>query len=301
VGRAVTAAPGREVGLAPGFEVSLEVFSGPFEVLLSLIAKKTLDVTEIALSQVTDDFVDYIRARSPQWDLDITSEFLVIAATLLDLKAARLLPSGEVEDPEDLAVLEARDLLFARLLQYRAYREAAAVIADWMAGEAERIPRAVSLEEPLARLLPEVVVAIGPHDLARMAADALTPRPAPVITLDHVHAPPVSVREQAEILVARLRTTGAVSFRALVADCPTRHHVVARFLGLLELFQDGQVGFEQVAPLGDLTVRWTGRSQGTVDIHDEFDEGDDSHALGVTPEAGAATRSGAHPGRASSE
>jgi segregation and condensation protein A len=255
--------------------VTLEVFSGPFEVLLSLIAKKSLDITDVALSQVTDEFVGYIKARSPEWDLDITSEFLVIAATLLDLKAARLLPAGEVEDPEDLAVLEARDLLFARLLQYRAYREAAAVLADWMTGEADRVARQVTLEEPFASLLPEVVMAIGPADLARLAAEALTPKPVPTISMDHIHAPAVSVREQAAIIVDRLRAVRVATFRSLTADCPTRHHVVARFLGLLELFREGQVSFEQITPLGDLSVRWTGDSDGSIDLHDEFDSGDD--------------------------
>ena len=275
MGRAVAPAAGDSPGPAPGFEVALEVFCGPFDVLLGLIAKKDLDITEVALAQVTDEFVAYIRERSPEWDLDITSEFLVIASTLLDLKAARLLPSGEVEDPEDLALLEARDLLFARLLQYRAYRDASAVLADWMAAEAERHARAVPLEEPFARLLPEVVMAVGPTDLAVLAAAALAPKPTPVVSLDHVHAPAVSVREQAELLVVRLRDVGTATFRALVADCPTRHHVVARFLGLLELYRDGQVAFDQVSPLGDLSVRWTGPGAGTVDIHDEFDdEGD---------------------------
>lgn len=259
-------------GLAPGFEVSLDVFSGPFEVLLSLIAKKSLDITEVSLATVTDEFVGYIRARSPQWDLDITSEFLVIASTLLDLKAARLLPSGEVEDAEDLAMLEARDLLFARLLQYRAYREAAAVLSDWMATEAERHPRAVTLEAPFTQLLPEVVMAVGPADLAQLAAAAMAPKPTPTISLDHVHAPAVSVREQAAILVDQLRSAGVASFRALTSDCPTRHHVVARFLGLLELYREGQVAFDQVSPLGDLSVRWTGDGSGQVDIHDEFDD-----------------------------
>lgn len=259
-------------GPAPGFEVSLEVFSGPFEVLLSLIAKKKLDITEVSLARVTDEFVGYIKARSPQWDLDVTSQFLVIASTLLDLKAARLLPAGEVEDADDLAMLEARDLLFARLLQYRAYREAAAVLADWMATEAERFPRAVCLEEPFARLLPEVVMAVGPTDLAALAAAAMAPKPVPVISLEHVHAPAVSVREEAAVVVDRLRTAGVASFRSLTADCPTRHHVVARFLGLLELFREGQVSFEQVTPLGDLSVRWTGDNAGEVDLHDEFDQ-----------------------------
>ncbi len=262
-------------GPAPGFAVTLEVFSGPFEVLLSLIAKKSLDITDVALAQVTDEFVGYIKARSPEWDLDITSEFLVIASTLLDLKAARLLPAGEVEDPDDLAVLEARDLLFARLLQYRAYREAAAVLADWMTAESDRHARQASLEEPFASLLPEVVMAIGPADLARLAAQALAPKPVPVISMDHVHAPAVSVREQAAIIVDRLRTSRVATFRSLTADCPTRHHVVARFLGLLELFRDGQVSFEQVTPLGDLSVRWTGERDGDIDLHDEFDSDDD--------------------------
>jgi segregation and condensation protein A len=268
VGDAEAAAPGP----APGFQVTLDVFSGPFDVLLGLIAKKDLDITEVALAQVTDEFVAYIKDRSPEWDLDITSEFLVIASTLLDLKAARLLPSGEVEDPEDLAILEARDLLFARLLQYRAYRDAAAVLADWMVAEAERYPRSVPLDEPFSSLLPDVVVAVGPADLAALAAAALAPRPTPVVSLDHVHAAAVSVREQAELLIDRLRSSGAATFRSLAADCPTRHHVVARFLGLLELYREGQVSFEQVTPLGDLSVRWTGDRQGEVDIHDEFDD-----------------------------
>jgi segregation and condensation protein A len=259
-------------GPAPGFEVSLDVFSGPFEVLLSLIAKKSLDITEVSLATVTDEFVGYIKARSPEWDLDITSQFLVIASTLLDLKAARLLPAGEVEDADDLAMLEARDLLFARLLQYRAYREAAVVLADWMATEAERYPRAVSLEEPFAQLLPEVVMAVGPTDMAALAATAMAPKPVPVISLEHVHSPAVSVREQAAIVVDRLRGAGVASFRSLTADCPTRHHVVARFLGLLELFRAGQVSFEQVTPLGDLSVRWRGDGDGEVDLNDEFDE-----------------------------
>jgi segregation and condensation protein A len=256
----------------PGFSVNLEVFSGPFDVLLSLIAKKDLDITEIALAQVTDDFVAYVKQLGPQWPLDLTSEFLVVASTLLDLKAARLLPAGEVEDPDDLAVLEARDLLFARLLQYRAYRDVSAVLAERIAAEAERHPRSVPLEEPFARLLPEVVMAIGPLELAALAARALAPKPVPVVSLDHVHAPAVSVRDEAAVLVDRLRRSRVATFRALVAGCPTRHHVVARFLGLLELYREGQVSFEQVSPLGDLTVRWTGDGEGSVDIHDEFDE-----------------------------
>jgi segregation and condensation protein A len=248
--------------LADRFEVHLANFEGPFDLLLSLIAKHKLDVTEVALSQVTDEFIAYIRAAEldseTDWGLDQTSEFLVVAATLLDLKTARLLPSGEVEDEEDLALLEARDLLFARLLQYRAYKEVAAMLAARMREEALHYARAVGLEEGLAALLPEVVVAVGPHELAALAARVLEPRPAPTVATAHLHAPAVSVADQAVILTDRLRRVHHATFRALSADCPTVAHVVARFLALLDLYRDRTVTFEQIAPLGELTVRWAG-------------------------------------------
>lgn len=254
-----------------GFEVHLDNFEGPFDLLLSLIAKHQLDVTEVALSQVTDEFIAHLTAAGPEWDLDQASDFLVVAATLLDLKAARLVPSGEVEDEDDLALLEARDLLFARLLQYKAYKEVAADLAARMADEARRFPRAVGLEERYARLLPEVVVGLGPGELAALAAAALEPKPEPRVATAHLHRPLVSVREQAALLVDRLRDAGTTTFRALAADCPTRLHVVARFLALLELYRVRAVTFEQVTALGELTVRWTG-DDADVAVSDEFDE-----------------------------
>lgn len=254
-----------------GFEVHLDNFEGPFDLLLSLIAKHQLDVTEVALSQVTDEFIAHLTAAGPEWDLDQASDFLVVAATLLDLKAARLVPSGEVEDEDDLALLEARDLLFARLLQYKAYKEVAADLAARMADEARRFPRAVGLEERYARLLPEVVVGLGPGELAALAAAALEPKPEPRVATAHLHRPLVSVREQAALLVDRLRDAGTTTFRALSADCPTRLHVVARFLALLELYRVRAVTFEQVTALGELTVRWTG-DDADVAVSDEFDE-----------------------------
>ena len=258
---------------ADHFEVHLENFEGPFDLLLSLIAKHKLDITEVALSRVTDDFVAHIRSTGPEWDLDQTSEFLVVAATLLDLKAARLLPSGEVEDEDDLSLLEARDLLFARLLQYKAYKEVAAVFAARMGAEALRFPRAVGLEQRYARLLPEVVLAIGPTELAAMAASALEPRPAPTIATAHLHQPRVSIREQAAVLVDRLRRSRSASFRALSADCRTTLHVVARFLALLELYRERVVAFEQLIPLGELTVRWTGSDVVPAELSlDEYDQ-----------------------------
>ena len=254
------------------FEVHLDNFEGPFDLLLSLIAKHKLDVTEVALSRVTDEFISYIQRHGPEWDLDQASEFLVVAATLLDLKAARLLPSGEVEDEEDLALLEARDLLFARLLQYKAYKEIAALLAGRMAEEARRFPRAVGLEERYSALLPEVVLGLGAEELAKLAAKALEPKPPPTIATTHLHYPRVSVREQAALLVEQLRRVRNASFRVLSADCETTTHLVARFLALLELYRERVVSFEQLAPLGELTVRWTGDDAADVAVAGEFDE-----------------------------
>ncbi len=259
----------------PAFEVHLDVFDGPFDLLLGLIAKHKLDVTEVALSKVTDDFIAHIRGLGAEWDLGQATEFLVVAATLLDLKAARLLPAADVEDEEDLALLEARDLLFARLLQYRAYKEVAAILARRMAEEARRFPRAVGLEPRFAGLLPEVLLGLGPVEFAAVAQRALTPRTAPALSIDHIHAPRVSVREQAAILVTRLRRARQATFRALSSDSPDTLTVVARFLALLELYREGVVSFDQMTPLGELTVRWTGSDEGEVGVDDEFEDEQD--------------------------
>jgi segregation and condensation protein A len=241
-----------------GFQVRLDVFEGPFDLLLGLISKHQLDVTEVALSKVTDDFIAHIRALGSTWDLGQATDFLVVAATLLDLKAARLLPGAEVEDEEDLALLEARDLLFARLLQYRAYKQAAAHLDGLFQSESRRFPRQVSLEPRYAQLLPEVLLGLGPAELAVLAAGALTPRAEELVAVDHAHGGTVSVREQTALLHERLRRTGGASFRSLTADCATTLEVVARFLGLLELFRESLVAFEQAEALSELHVRWTG-------------------------------------------
>jgi segregation and condensation protein A len=259
------------------FEVHLSNFTGPFDLLLGLIAKHKLDITEVALATVTDEFVAYIRAAGDSWDLDRASEFLLVAATLLDLKAARLLPSGEVDDDEDLALLEARDLLFARLLQYRAFKVVAGAFGERLAAEGRRFPRSVPLEPQLAGLLPELVMSATPAQLAQAAARALAPRPEPPgVGLGHLHAPAVSVREQAQVIADRLRRARSASFRHLVADADGTMVVVARFLALLELFRDGAVAFDQVTALGELTVRWTGSEDGDVEVADEFDGTDDT-------------------------
>jgi segregation and condensation protein A len=257
---------------APGvFSVRLDNFEGPFDLLLNLISRRQLDVTEVALSQVTDEFISYL-AGMEKWDLGKATEFLVVAATLLDLKAARLLPAAAVEDEEDLALLEARDLLFARVLQYRAYKLAAAYLGELDRTQSRRHGRAVELEERFGSLLPEVLIGVSPQRLAAIAAQAMVPKPVPVVMTDHVHAPQVSVREHMAILRERLRRQGAATFRALVSDCTMTIEVVARFLGLLELYRDGSIAFDQAAALAELRVRWTGHEDDDTQNDTQNDE-----------------------------
>lgn len=258
-------------GEGSGFQVHLAVFEGPFDLLLQLISKHKLDITEIALSTVTDEFIAHIRSFEGEWPLEQATEFLVVAATLLDLKAARLLPSGEIEDEEDLALLEARDLLFARLMQYRAYKEVAGIFSQRMADEIHRHPRSVSMEPQFAGLLPEVLLGLGPIEFAALAERALTPKTIQEVAVGHLHMQRVSVREQAAIVVDRLRRQREATFRALIGDAPDTLTVVARFLALLELFREGVVSFEQAAPLQDLLVRWIGDDDAEIEVSEEFD------------------------------
>ena len=253
-----------------GFEVHLDNFEGPFDLLLGLIAKHKLDITEVSLHKVTDEFIAFIRSYGREWDLDQASYFLLVAATLLDLKAARLLPSGEVEDEEDLALLEARDLLFARLLQYRAYKEVAAVFSGRIARESRRFARTVPMEPRFAGLLPEVLLGLGPAEFARLAARTLAPKPAPMVSVEHIYAPQASVREQATLLVERLRRVERATFRSLTADCAGTFEVVARFLAVLELYREQAVSLEQLEPLGELYITWTGAEEGEVVVGDDY-------------------------------
>ncbi|HEY0559679.1 MAG: segregation/condensation protein [Mycobacterium sp.] len=244
-----------------GFSVRLDVFEGPFDVLLHLVARRKLDLTTVALAQVTDEFLAWLRARSPELDLGEATGFLVIAATLLDLKTARLLPRQDTDDEEDLALLEAGDLLFARLLQYRAYKQVSQQLAALLEENARLLPRSVTLEERFAAALPDLVLGLGPEQFAALAAEAMAPRRPPEVAVDHVHLARVNVWEHAAILAERLQVVGSASFRALCADCRETLEVVARFLALLELFREGRVAFAQSEPLADLRVTWrpTGR------------------------------------------
>ncbi|MEV7671609.1 segregation/condensation protein A [Streptomyces sp. NPDC088752] len=262
------AAPG---GADGRFTVRLSNFEGPFDLLLQLITKHKLDVTEVALSRVTDEFMAHLRALGPDGDLDQTTEFLVVAATLLDLKTARLLPAAEVEDEADLALLEARDLLFARLLQYRAYKRVAAIFEERWESEGRRHPRTVGLEPHHAELLPEVIISIGAEGFAKLAVKAMQPRAEPQVYVEHIHAPLVSVREQAAVVAALLRERGTAAFRELIEDAGDTLTVVARFLALLELYRERAVALDQETALGDLTVSWTG-GEAEARVTDEFDQ-----------------------------
>ncbi len=240
-----------------GFRVHLSSFDGPFDLLLSLISKRELDITEIALSAVTDEFLTYLRGLDGEDELEEASEFLVVAVTLLDWKIASLLPQGELVDAEDVALLEARDLLFARLLQYRAFKEASAWFAERLAAESGRHARSVRLEDRFRERTPELRWTTSLDDFAALALLAFTPREIPVVGLDHLHAPLISIREQAAHVVSLLRRGEPVTFRQLIAGADQKGVIVARFLALLELYRHAAVGFEQLEPLGELTVRWT--------------------------------------------
>jgi segregation and condensation protein A len=250
-------------GAQDGFRVSLGVFDGPFDLLLTLLSKHVLDITDVALSQVTAEFIGYLRELGPDEELDEASEFLVVAATLLDMKVAGLLPQGELVDAEAVALLEARDLLFARLLQYRAFKEVSGWFAAHLASEENRHVRSVPLDDKHRRAIPQLAWTLTAEDFAALALLAFTPREIPHVGLDHLHAPLVSIREQAAIVVTLLRGAEGMTFRELVAGVDQPGVVVARFLSILELYRHAAISFEQVEPLGELTLRWTAEDWST--------------------------------------
>ena len=260
--------------VAGAFSVHLDNFDGPFDLLLQLISRHKMDITEISLSLVTDEFIAFIRALEASgegWRLDQATEFLVVAATLLDLKAARLLPSGEVDDEEDLVLLEARDILFARLLQYRAFKEIAATFSERITTADKFFPRVVALDPTLSALLPEVLIGVGPQRFAAIAERVLTPKVAPVVSVEHLHLALVSVAEESRVVVEALRRSKSLSFRNLVSDAENTMVIVARFLALLDLYRQGVLRFDQVIAMGELQISWTGSESGEVEVTDEFD------------------------------
>lgn len=263
-----------ESGEVSAFAVHLENFDGPFDLLLQLISRHKLDVTEVALSLVTDEFIGYIRKLEESgegWQLDQATEFLVVAATLLDLKAAKLLPQGEVEDEADLALLEARDLLFARLLQYRAFKEIASTFSERISLAEKSFARTVALDPHFAALLPEVLIGVGAERFAVIADRVLYPKAPPTVSVEHIHRPLISVAEQSQFVINALRIAKSLSFRALVHDADETMVIVARFLALLDLYRSGALRFEQLEAFTDLQISWVGTEQGEITISDEFD------------------------------
>ena len=270
----ITSEQAQAIAPESGFRIHLDNFDGPFDLLLQLISRHKLDITEISLSIVTDEFIAYIRALEQSgegWKLDQATEFLVIAATLLDLKAARLLPSGEIEDEEDLALLEARDILFARLLQYRAFKEIAANFAEAISKADKSFPRVVALDPTLSSLLPEVLIGVGPERFAAIADRVLTPKAPPVVAVEHLHSALVSVTEESRLVVEALRRSRSLSFRSLIEGADSTLVVVARFLALLDLYRQGALRFEQVVALGELQISWVGSDEGEILVTNEFD------------------------------
>jgi len=260
--------------ISSGFSVHLDNFDGPFDLLLQLISRHKLDITQISLSLVTDEFIAFIRGlelSGEGWQLDQATQFLVVAATLLDIKAARLLPSGEVDDEEDLALLEARDLLFARLLQYRAFKEIAATFSERIALSDKSFARVVALDAALASLLPEVLIGVGAARFAAIAERVLTPKITAQLALSHLHLPLVSVAEQSRLVIEALRRSKGMNFRHLISDANSTLVVVARFLALLDLYKQGALRFDQVVAFGELQITWIGSLIGEVEISDEFD------------------------------
>jgi segregation and condensation protein A len=258
--------------VAPGFQVRLSNFDGPFDLLLSLIGKRELDITEVALSEVTDEFLSYLHNLEGAAELDAASEFLVVAATLLDMKIVGLLPQGEFVDAEDVALLEARDLLFARLLQYRAFKEVSGWFGDKLEKESKRHARSVALEEKFVSHTPELRWTLSAEDFQALALLALTPHEIPMIGLDHLHAPLVSIREQAAHVISMLKGHGPVSFRVLIAGVSERGVIVARFLAVLELYREAAISFHQLEPLGELTVQWVAHDFGDENLASLGDE-----------------------------
>lgn len=266
------AADERGMTRVSGFRVSLPQFEGPLDLLLALITRRSLDVTELALADVTDEFIAHMRA---DWDLGRASEFLVVASTLLALKAHRLLPHDPDDEEEDLELLEARDILFARLLQYRAYKQAARWLSDMASTASRSRPRIVGLSPELTALLPPLVATVDADGLARLAVQALT-RPAdPGVQTVHLHER-VPVSEQLTLITLRLRRHGALTFTRLIADADHTAVVVARFLALLILHRQGGVDLDQAEPMGEITVAWCGGDDDPVgvtssDIEEEFE------------------------------
>jgi segregation and condensation protein A len=239
------------------YVVKTEVFEGPFDLLLHLIARQRVDLWQVSLSRITEDYLAEVR-RMRQLNLEVATEFLVVAATLLELKAARLLPSPDADADEVEAALEERDLLFARVLQYRAYKHVAGLFGARLAEQAAYFPRRVGAEDVLRHIVPALLVGVAPAELARLAAAALTPAPPPQVTTTHIAPPRLSVAEAVTSLAQRLHDRGTSTFEELVGRQAVPIEVVVALLAVLELYKRSLVELDQTSTFGEIAVRWTG-------------------------------------------
>jgi segregation and condensation protein A len=239
------------------YVVKTEVFEGPFDLLLHLIARQQVDIWQVSLSGITEDYLAEVR-RMHELNLEVATEFLVVAATLLELKAARLLPSPDGGPDEIEAALEERDLLFARLLQYRAYKQVAELFGARMLKQLAYVPRRVGADDLLVHVAPNLLTGVQPADLARLAAAAFTPAPVPEVSTEHIAPVRLTVSEAVLELAGRLRLSGPVAFESLLGHPAPTIEVVINFLALLELYKRSLIELEQTATFGAIMVSWSG-------------------------------------------
>lgn len=235
------------------YTVSLDVFEGPFDLLLHLISKREVDVYEVSLAGITEEYLLHLKAMQ-ELDLEVATEFLVVAATLIEIKAARLLPGKQVED-EDGLLLSEPDLLIARLLEYRAFKDAAAMLADRIRENAGYIARTAGPGREYDHLCPDLLSRVTVEGLAAMALRALQPKPVAVLDLSHITPIRVTVEEAIDEVMRTLATSARISFKELTRNCHSRIDIVVRFLALLELMKRGEADVDQAEVFGEIEVR----------------------------------------------
>ena len=253
-----------EESATSGFQVNLEVYSGPFDALLGMIANNKLELTEVSLSSITEEFLTYVRGLDFTKNMDEASAFLDIASILVEAKSVAILPGGEdsQHDEQSLEVLRERDLLFARLLQYRAYKQAAGDFRARIAANSGRFPHPAAMDEGVAAMLPELVWTLTPLELAQLAAQVIANAPASEVSIHQLHVPLVDLRAQSLVvrdrLIAALESKGdqSISFSELTRDCTSRIEVVARFMAVLVFFKQGVLQYQQDGPFAELHLRW---------------------------------------------
>jgi segregation and condensation protein A len=252
------------------YQVKLEVFQGPFDLLLHLIAKRELDIYEVSLAAITEEYLEHLK-QMRELDLEVATEFLVVAATLIEMKAGRLLP-GPPRDEEDLLALSERDVLIARLLEYRAFKDAAARFAELIDANAGYVGREAGPGADFAHLIPDVLAKVSVHRLADLAVTALTPKEPPHVDTSHITPIRVSVGDAAKEIAARLQQTGTATFRALASDAGNKLEVIVRFLALLELVKRGYADVAQSTNFGEIEATWIAGKDVVLEGLDTEDE-----------------------------